>query len=157
MSPKDMKTLSDDIDNLLRSFVGILEPNNDIRDVRFQQEVGRRWPPKSSCQENVFPNSNDFSLNSQVCHYFFTEVEQSVPQVIPKCFSNPTYGWLNNKKLVNINLNGPHGRWCQRTTERRPLTKRGRGENRILINICDRRHVIPLVFFGIWIFLLLWS
>lgn len=54
MSPKNMKTLSDDVDELLRNFVSILKPNNVVKAIRFQQEVGRRGSPKSSRQEQAF-------------------------------------------------------------------------------------------------------
>lgn len=66
MTLEDMNTISNDIDEFQRRFVDILKPNDGVRTIQFQLKKGRRRPLRSSCQEKIFPNSNNFNLNGLV-------------------------------------------------------------------------------------------
>lgn len=68
--------------------------------------------------------------------------------MILKYTPNPASRKLNNEWPVNIDLNGPNGRWSPRATKRKLLTERDRDESKILEDICDQKYVIPLSVLG---------
>lgn len=74
-SAKDMDTLTNDINESLRSFVNILEPTDDVGAIRVNQEIGRGGPLWCCHKKQTFPNYHDFCMDGWFYKNFFTKLQ----------------------------------------------------------------------------------